>query len=313
MGVREYSNIKKRPLLGQDNNALVFLVAVNALLFVILLFLQLMYYISYDKKPEGDIFFQHQILDWFQVPASLGTLSSRPWTVLTYMFTHIDVAFFISNTLWLWCFGYILQDLAGNLKLIPIYLYGGVVGAIAYLTAVNLIPGLAAQINTVHPLIGSSAPLMAIAIATTALAPNYKLFPMLNGGIPLWVLTLIFVIFDFASVGRANAGTAIAHLAGGAMGFLFVTQLRRGRDWGQWMVNFVNWLDDLFNPEKKYQKQEEKDQLFYKNTTEPFSKTPNVTQQRVDAILDKINQEGYQMLTNEEKEFLKRASSEGGL
>ena len=51
--------------------------------------------------------------------------------------------------------------------------------------------------------------------------------------------------------------------------------------------------------------------LFYKADGEPFKRTPNVTQRRVDAILDKINQEGYHSLSDEEKELLKRASEEG--
>jgi len=33
-----------------------------------------------------------------------------------------------------------------------------------------------------------------------------------------------------------------------------------------------------------------------------------VTQQRIDEILDKINQKGYQKLTEEERDMLRRAS-----
>ena len=42
----------------------------------------------------------------------------------------------------------------------------------------------------------------------------------------------------------------------------------------------------------------------------PFNKTANVTQQRVDEILDKISQKGYHFLTDEEKSILKRAGEE---
>jgi len=68
---------------------------------------------------------------------------------------------------------------------------------------------------------------MAIAVATTTLAPDYRLFPLINGGIPLWVLTMIFVAIDYASVAGSNGGYAIAHLAGAIMGFFFIYQLRR--------------------------------------------------------------------------------------
>ena len=157
---------------------------------------------------------------------------------------------------------------------------------------------------------GGGAAVMAVAVATTSLAPDYRLFPMINGGIPLWVLTLIFVAIDYTTTAGSSSGYAIAHLAGGAIGFIFVRQLRRGNDWSDWMNNLVDWIDDLFNPEKKQLQKSDKDRLFYKTTTEPFQKKTNLTQQRLDEILDKIHDQGYHMLTDEEKEFLKRASKE---
>ncbi|WP_315819500.1 hypothetical protein [Paraflavitalea speifideaquila] len=51
---------------------------------------------------------------------------------------------------------------------------------------------------------------------------------MINGGIPLWVLTLVFVVLDFAMITGSNTGGHLAHLAGAATGFIFVYQLRRG-------------------------------------------------------------------------------------
>ena len=53
-----------------------------------------------------------------------------------------------------------------------------------------------------------------------------------------------------------------------------------------------------------------KSQLFYKATVQPFKKTPTITQQRIDEILDKISQKGYSSLSEDEKEILKRASKE---
>jgi DNA-directed RNA polymerase alpha subunit len=53
-----------------------------------------------------------------------------------------------------------------------------------------------------------------------------------------------------------------------------------------------------------------KSELFYKSKGEPFKKTPNLTQKRIDEILDKINHKGYSSLTEEEKEMLKKAGEE---
>jgi len=212
--------------------------------------------------------------------------------------------------LWLWCFGYILQDLTGNNKLIPIYLYGGFVGGLVFVLINNLFPVLERSIASTEPMLGAGAAVMAIAVATTTLAPDYRLFPLINGGIPLWVLTLIFVAIDFATLASGNAGIGAGHLAGGTMGYLFIHQLRRGKDWGNWMIRLVNWLDDLFSPEKKHAKDKKENRLFYRSNRKPYEKTANVTQQKLDEILDKINQEGYQFLTDEEKAFLKKASNE---
>ncbi|MGI8951182.1 MAG: rhomboid family intramembrane serine protease [Chitinophagaceae bacterium] len=301
MGVIE-QNKRNRIRLGQDNNALTWLIIINAVVFVLVNFTKLIYVVSDVSLTD----FYNQVLNWLTLPSNIDNFTSRPWTIFTYMFTHESIWSLISSLLWLWGFGYILQDLAGNTKLIPIYLYGGFIGGVFFLLATNLIPSL----KDTGPFLTAGASVMAVAIATTILAPDYKIFPMLNGGIPLWILTLIFVAIDYATVAGNSGAVAMAHLAAGGMGFIFVKQLRKGKDWSTWMINFMHWFDNLFNPEKKYVKPPSQQQLFYKATKKPFEKTPHITQQRVDEILDKINQNGYHFLTDEEKEFLKKASQE---
>lgn len=307
MNTQSYKSSKKI-LLGQDNNALVILFAVNALVFVLINFIKIVYYLS-DIPLE---FFYKQILNWFTLPAVTDTMLLRPWTIITYMFTHYSIWHLISTLLWLWAFGYVLQDLAGNNKLIPIYLYGGFVGGIVFVLANNLFPGLERNIVNTSPLLGGGAAVMAVAVATTTLAPDYRIFPLINGGIPLWVLALIFVAIDFATLASGNGGIGAAHIAGAAMGFIFVKQLQKGKDWGAWMIHFVNWLDDLFSPEKKHQ-QQKGEKHFYRANRKPYEKIANITQQKLDEILDKINQQGYSFLSDEEKAFLHRASNEEDL
>ena len=69
---------------------------------------------------------------------------------------------------------------------------------------------------------------------------------------------------------------------------------------------------NLFNPNKKSDRGNIREKVFYNSDNrKPYKKTSNVTQQRVDEILDKINQKGYHFLTDEEKNILKRAADEG--
>ena len=193
--------------------------------------------------------------------------------------------------------------------MIPVYLYGGFFGGIAFMLAENFIPAYNSQLANALPFAGASASVMAVAIATTTFAPSFKLFPRINGGIPLWILTVVFVSINFISVGGNDAPLALAYLAAGLVGFLFVKQLNNGYDAGKWMSDLVNWADDLFNPEKK-KAIEIKQQDFYKVTRKPYEKIANFSQQKLDDILDKIHENGFQSLTVEEKEFLKKASKE---
>ncbi len=304
----KYMNIGKRPLLGAADNNLVILIALNAFFFIVLNFLRLVFAVSYDTQIIAESQFQRQILDWFVLHANTSKLLYKPWTLLVYMFTNYSVWMLISNVLWIWAFGYILQDLAGNRKLLPLYLYGGIAGGLIYLLTANTLPYLQPTVTNGGFMIGGGASVMAIAVATTTLAPDYRIFPLINGGIPLWVLTVIFIAIDFGSMAGTTGSTAFAHIAGALVGFVFIKQMQKGNDLGAWMYNLTAWLNDLFNPEKKHQ--QNKQTVFYKADKQPFEKKPNLTQQKLDAILDKINQEGYEMLTPEEKEFLKRASTE---
>jgi membrane associated rhomboid family serine protease len=299
---------KRRLSLGQDGNALVMLIAINLVIFVLFAFVKVIYYFSYDQ-PAADANFGGDIYNNLALPASLYEFVRKPWTLITHMFYHYSVWHIISNMLWLWAFGYIFQDLTGSRKIIPVYIYGALAGAIAFMGAFHVIPTLKEHVDNANA-VGASAGIMAIAIATTTIAPNYRIFPMLNGGIPLWVLTMIFLIIDLATIPGANSGGHIAHLGGALAGYLFIYTLRRGYDGSEWMNNFYDWFNNLFNPSRPAKRRKVKHELFYKSKTQPFTKTPNLTQQKVDEILDKINQKGYSHLTEEEKELLKRASKE---
>jgi len=292
----------KRIRLGDDDNALMALVAINALIFVSFGLIQVIYYISKSSSTA----FQYEILRWFIVPAKLSSLAAKPWTVFSYMFVHVGFIYTVINLVWLWVFGSILQDLSGNSKIIPVYIYGGIAGAVFFVATSYAFPNLKDQVEYSF-MFGGNAGIMAIALATTTLAPDYRLFKMLNGGIPLWILTILYIIIDFTGTGEASHH--LAHLGGGLIGFLFVVSLRKGYDWSIWMNNIYNWFVNLFNPDQTvHHNQKIKEKVFYNtNGQKPFIKRPVITQQRIDEILDKINQKGYNHLSDEEKAILEKA------
>ncbi len=302
----EYKTGKQRFTLGQPGNALMWLFVFNVVFFLILLTIKA----AVSVNDNSDTVFFSQVVPWFQLPASITALGSRLWTVITYMFSDVEIFRAISNMLWLWAFGGILQNLTGNKKLIPVYLYGGFAGAIFFIAATYLIPSNKAIIASAN-LLGANAAVMAVAVAATVIAPNYRFFRHIRGGIPIWILTVIYIAIDLAGVAEKPAAQAIAHIGGALTGFLFVKLLHNKIDGSVWMNSMYSWFINLFNPNKNKTANSVKEKVFYNagNRT-PYNKTSNVTEQRVNEILDKINQKGYEHLTKEEKEILKRASEE---
>jgi membrane associated rhomboid family serine protease len=307
----EYKQPKRsRFLLGANDNALMALFAINVIFFLVLMTIQVGVYVG-EKTPE---YFYTHVVQWFELPSNLTKLSERPWTILSFMFTEVgnNIMRGISNMIWLWAFGYLLQQMAGNDKLIPIYIYGGLAGALFFITTHYIFPPLAEARGTAG-LLGANAGVMAVAMATTALSPNYRFFRQIRNGIPIWVLMAVYILIDFAGVAGANAAFSLSHLGGALAGLLFVVFLRKGKDGSVWMNKFYYYVMHLFDPKEK-KDTDKKEEIFYNTgNRKPFTKTSNVTQKRVDEILDKINQRGYHFLTDEEKAFLKKASEDEAL
>ena len=285
-----------------QNNALVQLITIILVVFVLFRFVYVFYLFSFTGDTEGK-FMQDVYLN-LAVPANFEELIRKPWTLVTQMFYHHDLWHIIGNLLWLWMFGYLFRDLTGNKQIIPLFIYSAFGGAIAFILAYNIFPNLNVNAN----MVGASGGIMGIVVATTLLAPGFRIFPMIRGGIPLWVITTVYLIIDLTLMPVSNTGGHIAHLAGAFTGFLFIVSMRRGWDWSIGMNRFFDWVNNLFNPDKP--KKKTKEQLFYKSHRKPYTKTPNLSQQRVDEILDKINMHGFNSLTPEEKDLLKKASKE---
>lgn len=307
MGQRDYFD--KKPTLGQNNNALIILFGINAFVFVLLQFIYIVYKIDLTKEVAESLF-RSKVLYWFSISPQAHHLVVKSWTLITYMFSHYSVIGFISNMLWLWAFGYILQDLVGNKKLIPVYLYGGFASAVFFIFSASYIPAVAHTIHKYFLYEGGNAAIIAVAVATTKLSPRYRIFQHIGEGFPLWILTTIFLLTDIVFLYNTNLAVVISHIAAALMGYIYIVQLQNGNDWGAWMYSIVNKIDELFNPEKKYKKQDSSKMHFYNQTVDAFQKTENLTEKKLNEILDKINSKGYNSLSNSEKDFLDRASKQ---
>lgn len=302
----EYKPQKHRFILGQAGNPLVSLVTLNIIFFILLITIRLIFFLF----QSNEIAFNQQVMQYFQLPAQVSKLVLVPWTIITYMFSQTGVINMLSNMLWLWAFGFILQELTGNKKIIPVYIYGGLAGALFFILSYYVIPPLKPAVGSAA-IMGSNAATMAVATAATMLAPGYRFFRNLGGGIPIWVLLLVYILIDYAGIATMGAAFSLSHLGGAIAGFLFIYLLNRNIDGSIWMNKIYTLMANLFSPSKKQGKNPIREKVFYNTGNRaPYKKSINLTQNRVDEILDKINQKGYAHLSEEEKNILKRASEE---
>lgn len=250
----------------------------------------------------------------------------RPWSVFTHFFLHEDFFHILWNMLYLYWFGRILQDFAGNQRVLPIYLLSGLSGFLVYLLTAVVFPGSVAP-----NVIGASAAVMGIVLATAALAPTYTIQLLFIGPVQLKYIALVIVFLDIIAIPKGgNTGGHIAHLGGALMGYLIIKQMQLGNDvtvpvnkWLDSIYTFVNYLfesvSSLFQPKPKgprmAYKNKEKVKQRKSQSSRPIKGTPSSDsdtskQERIDLILDKIKASGYASLTDEEKEFLFRISKD---
>lgn len=248
------------------------------------------------------------IHEQFQIPARFSEFVTRPWTLITYMFMHdlSGILHILFNMLILYWFGRLFAEYLGSDKLVAVYLLGGLAGGIAYLLAYNTIPFFVAQSEAYRiGMVGASASVNAIVVATATLIPNYTFFLLLIGPVRIKYIAAVIVFLSFLGTVGDNAGGNIAHLGGALMGFIYMKQLQSGVNWGGWITVTLDWFKDLFKEKRRVKVSYRKERPA---ATKPPSAEKGYTQEEIDRILDKISEGGYESLTKDEKEKLFNAS-----
>lgn len=293
-------DIDDRLSFGTKINPLVVLIGASMILFVVLAFFKALLYLRYPEGADVVKHFENDVLIW----VALSSQSSlyHPWTFITHAFVHTNIWQLFGSMIWLWAFGYILIDLTGNKKLIPLFIYGALVGAAVFMASHYFFPTLNKIDYPVY--FGSGAAIMAIIFAATTISPHYKVFPYIGGGIPLWIIAALYVVVDLSTIPFNHPSLYLAHLAGGLTGFLFIFLLRKGFDGSEWMNNLYDTAINTLNPDKPTPHSKAYLSARIKNSIGNHIST----QDKLDEILDKINQHGFDSLSVEEKNWLRETS-----
>jgi membrane associated rhomboid family serine protease len=248
--------------------------------------------------------FNDTVLKYLMVPSIPGELLFRPWTIITYMFTHFNLWHILFNMLILYWFGRIFMQYLAAKQLLSTYILGGLSGALLYILFINIFPGLQEYLG--GSMLGASASIMAIVIAISFYVPDYTLYLLFIGPVRLKYIAIAFVTIDLLMIASDNAGGNIAHLGGAIYGYWFITRFRKGSDIGNWLNIFLNKTAALFKPRPKLN-------VSYRKSTkhvhdEEYNRNKIEQQREIDRILEKIAKAGYESLTKKEKEILFKMS-----
>lgn len=284
----------------RHNNAHAQLIIINVVIFLVIGFISVVGIIA-SASALPDFIYQQ-----FTIPPTIAEFLTRPWTLITYMFAHsrYDIFHILFNMLALYWFGKLFVEYLGSDKLVAVYILGGLVGGLLYLLLFNTVPFFVER-SGFSGMVGASAAVFAIMVATATLLPDYTFHLLFFGPVRIKYIALFYVVLSFLGTTQENAGGNIAHLGGALMGFVYIKQLQAGVNWGGWITITLDWFKDLFKPKRNvkvtYRKEE-------KRSGSKPSGPSKASQAEIDAILDKISDRGYESLTKEEKEKLFNAS-----
>lgn len=240
--------------------------------------------------------------------SNLEVYRHKVWTILTYGWVHQGFFDWFTNMIWLYCFASVFQTLAGYKQVIPLFVYAILVGGGVYV-GVQLF-----NIQMFHPgatyYLGSQAGIFAIGFAALTLAPGYRLYLGSSFSVPLVLVLAIFTVLNFVVYIPDGQINAVALCAGGAFtGFVFGRLLKSGYRPAEWIYDLFGKMQTMATPdEHKLAEKKSKKRIEILRTM--YEPKKGISQERIDEILDKINDQGYHSLSREEREILLRAGKD---
>ena len=219
------------------------------------------------------------LIKWFTIDADFGQLIFKPWSIITYGFLHGSFSHIFWNMIILYYFGKILNNLFGDKLLKKLYLSGIVAGGLTYVISYNVFP-VFRGVESV--MIGASAGVMSVLFYLASYSPQMGI-RIFFFDIKIIYIALFLFFYDIIQIPLNNSGGHIAHIGGAIWGYYYCISNNKGEDFTQSIFN-------IFKTTKK------------KNTK--AKNNNNFDQKKIDSILDKISDSGYDSLTKKEKEYL---------
>jgi membrane associated rhomboid family serine protease len=239
--------------------------------------------------------------NWLAISSEPSIVIKKPWTLLTYAFFHFGFMHLFFNMMVLNFSSRLFLTFFTQKQYLGLYLLSAVFAGLCFVGCFYLL-------HQTSSMVGASAAIMALLVATTTYQPLMEIRLLLIGNVKLWHITAVLLILDLLQIQIDNTGGHIAHLSGAFFGFIFIKFLQNGIDLSNIVSFLIDFFTNMFNKKKSTPFKK-----VHVNPKKPSTKKQSTivvkdkTQQQIDEILDKISQSGYDSLTTEEKEFLFKA------
>jgi membrane associated rhomboid family serine protease len=244
---------------------------------------------------------------WFYQYFALNPLGYgfKVWQLVTYQFMHAGFMHIFFNMFALWMFGMELENVWGSKKFLIYYLTCGVGAGLANLFLSPLFAPLA-------PTVGASGAIYGVLVAFAMLFPDRPIYLYFFVPVKAKYFVLFYVLLELFSLSGASNVAHFAHLGGAFVGFVYLMIDRQGVV-GRWFRNLIARRQEPTYRSGSHPRRAEpyvSEAKYYDIQSGKESKPPGdeITQETIDAILDKISRSGYQSLTEEEKRILFEAS-----
>lgn len=303
----EFSRQRSNLISNYGRNALIQLIVACGVCFILAYAMFVIFLvIAPDQKMlvngvQQTVSFHNSISAYIGIQ-SFSEFLHKPWVLLTYPWAHQNFLQLLSNMLWLYCFGSVIQSLVGYREIIPLFIIASLVSAVLFLAATALWPpfSLSYYYN------GALPGIMAFAIGAITLAPRFRFYLGERFAIPLWLVLAVFLLINTLNFAGSHYGMLLLCAAAALTGFGYIKLLQSGVRPGQRVYAALKGLQGSFTPNTMQASggQQRRTQALHTRKPEP----EQVTDERIDMLLDKINQKGYDSLTAEEKETLLKAS-----
>ena len=223
---------------------------------------------------------EFSIIGFFDISQDLSTLIYKPWSIITYAFFHADLWHLLGNMIILHLSGTVVLDLFGKETFIKVFVLGILFGALTYLISYNVFP-VFRGVESV--MIGASAGVMSVLFYLASYSPQMGI-RIFFFDIKIIYIALFLFFYDIIQIPLNNSGGHIAHIGGAIWGYYYCISNNKGEDFTQSIFN-------IFKTTKK-------------KNTKASQNNNNFDQKKIDSILDKISDSGYDSLTKKEKEYL---------